>query len=143
MNVRDLPFRDGTFDFIYAGHLVEHLYYDRVPEYLDEWRRVLRPNGRLTVVVPDVGTSMRRYAAGTYTLDHVLPQIFGQYYSWDFGPQRHCYAYDYPRLVECLTRVPWQKVSRMDFGRPPEEIVPHIGRRISTADWQMGVVLTK
>jgi glycosyltransferase involved in cell wall biosynthesis len=142
-DARNLPFLDDVFDFIYAGHLVEHLYYDRLPEYLIEWRRVLRPNGRLTVVVPDVGTGMRRYAAGVYSLDHVLPQIFGPYYSGDLEPQRHRYAYDYPRLIESLGRVPWRTVAQLDFNRPPEEIRPHVGAKISTADWQMGVVLTK
>lgn len=138
-----LPFPDEEFDFIYAGHLLEHLFYDRVPDYLREWQRVLRPGGRLTVVVPDVGCGMRRYAAGEYQLDHVLPQIFGQYYSWDYEPQRHRYAYDYNRLVECISRVPWRGVERLDFGHPPSAIAPHVGRVISTADWQMGVVLTK
>jgi len=142
-DVRRLPFPDAEFDFIYAGHLLEHLYYDRVPEYLQEWQRVLRPGGRLTIVVPDVGTGMRRYAEGAYQLDHVLPQIFGQYYSWDFEPQRHRYAYDYPRLVESVSRVPWKTVERLDFATPPSAIAPHVGRVISTADWQMGVVLTK
>jgi SAM-dependent methyltransferase len=138
-----LPFADGAFDFIYAGHLLEHLYYDCVPAYLDEWRRVLRSGGTLALVVPDVGTGMRRYAAGAYNLDHVLPQIFGQYYSWDYAPQRHRYAYDYPRLVESVSRVPWTAVARLDFGNAPAAIAPHIGRVISDADWQMGVVLSK
>ena len=55
LNVHHLPFPDETFDFMYAGHLLEHLYYDLVPEYLAEWHRALVPGGRLTVVVPDVG----------------------------------------------------------------------------------------
>jgi GT2 family glycosyltransferase len=142
-DVRNLPFHDEEFDFIYAGHLIEHLYYDRIPEYLHEWQRILRPGGRLAVVVPDVGTSMRRYAAGDYSLDHVLPQIFGQYYSWDFEPQRHRYAYDYPRLIESLSRVPWRHAAQLDLASPPPEIRELVGRKISTADWQMGVLLTK
>ena len=138
-NVHDLPFRDAVFDFVYAGHLIEHLYYDQVPEYLSEWRRVLKPNGKLTVVVPDVGGSMRRYAQGAYSLDHILPQIFGQYYSWDFGPQRHRYAYDYPRLVECLSRVPWSSLERLDFAQVPAEIRSHVGNKKSpepTGKWE-------
>jgi predicted SAM-dependent methyltransferase len=142
-DVGRLPFADEEFDFIYAGHLLEHLYYDCVPAYLGEWRRVLRRGGTLAIVVPDVGTGMRRYAAGAYSLDHVLPQIFGQYYSWDYGPQRHQYAYDYPRLVDSVSRVPWTTVGRLDFRNAPAAIAPHIGRVISDADWQMGVVLTK
>jgi hypothetical protein len=86
---------------------------------------------------------MRRYASGVYQFDHVLPQIFGQYYSGDFPPQRHQYAYDYPRLVECVSRVPWKRVAQLDFNNPPSAIAANIGRQISTADWQMGVVLTK
>ncbi len=142
-DVAHLPFPDEEFDFIYAGHLLEHLFYDRVPDYLREWQRVLRPGGRLTIVVPDVGTGMRRYAAGTYELDHVLPQIFGQYYSWDFEPQRHRYAYDYPRLVESVSRVPWRSIAQLDFNNPPSAISANIGRQISAVDWQMGVVLIK
>jgi len=142
-DARNLPFHDEEFDFIYAGHLVEHLYYDRLPEYLREWQRILRSGGRLVVVVPDIGTSMRRYAAGEFTLDHVIPQIFGQHFSGDFEPQRHRYAYDYPRLIESLSRVPWRSAVRLDLRNPPPEIRDQVGRKISTADWQMGVVLTK
>ncbi len=47
----DLPFATGAFDAVVAQHLVEHL---REPaRALREWRRVLKPGGRLALVTPN------------------------------------------------------------------------------------------
>jgi SAM-dependent methyltransferase len=49
-DVRRIPFPSGTFDFVYAGGVVEHfLDADRA---IGEMRRVLRPGGRLLITVP-------------------------------------------------------------------------------------------
>jgi hypothetical protein len=69
--------------------------------------------------------------------------MFGQWYSWDVEAHRHRYAYDYPRLLESLSRAPWSSIERLDFAKAPAEIRAHLGSKISAADWQMGVVLTK
>lgn len=48
-------FGDGIFDEIYASHVLEHFdYYDQLLAVLKEWRRVLVPNGRLYLSVPDM-----------------------------------------------------------------------------------------
>lgn len=44
-------FADGSLDFVVARHNLEH-YHDPV-RTLREWKRVLRPGGRIGVVVPD------------------------------------------------------------------------------------------
>lgn len=65
-DARDLPFDDESADAIYAGHLLEHLSLDEgVPQALGEFRRVLRPGGRLCVVGPC-------YERGLATGDDVL-----------------------------------------------------------------------
>jgi SAM-dependent methyltransferase len=46
-----LPFRDATFDALFAGELVEHLP-DPVPA-VAEFRRVLRPGGTLILTTPN------------------------------------------------------------------------------------------
>ncbi len=43
-----LPFADDTFDLVYANFVVEHLREPAVA--FGEWRRVLRPDGRLVLV---------------------------------------------------------------------------------------------
>lgn len=47
----ELPFKDGTLDFVYSSHLLED-FFDWVPVLL-EWTRVLKAGGMLVILVPD------------------------------------------------------------------------------------------
>lgn len=58
-----MPWADGTFDEIVAQDVLEHIPYRRTLLALCEWRRLLRPGGRLYLQVPDAGRIMREYAA--------------------------------------------------------------------------------
>ena len=50
-----LPFAAGTFQRVYASHLLEHLsWFDDLFEALAEFRRVLHPDGILCIVCPDI-----------------------------------------------------------------------------------------
>lgn len=55
-NAKDLArFEDETFDIIYSSHVLEHFdYKEELINVLKEWRRVLRPNGKLYISVPDL-----------------------------------------------------------------------------------------
>lgn len=48
-----LPFRTGTFDVVYASHVLEHVSWFWSRRVLAEWVRILRPGGRLEIWVPD------------------------------------------------------------------------------------------
>ena len=62
LDVRDpLPFATGSYEAIYASHLLEHLYLDDALRLLHECFRVLRPGGVLRLVVPDLGAIVREY----------------------------------------------------------------------------------
>jgi SAM-dependent methyltransferase len=50
------PIANDSADAIWAAHTVEHLYEYQVPLALREFRRVLRPEGFLCVIVPDLQT---------------------------------------------------------------------------------------
>lgn len=58
-----LPFPAASFDTVLARHNLEH-YVDTI-QVLEEWRRILRPCGRLVVVVPDE----ENYGGRTVELD--------------------------------------------------------------------------
>ncbi len=56
-SVTDLsPIADGTADAVWAAHCIEHLYEHQVPIALKEFRRVLRDDGFVCIIVPDLQT---------------------------------------------------------------------------------------
>jgi SAM-dependent methyltransferase len=87
----DLPFEDGTFDLVTALDVVEHL--DDDAAGLREFRRVLRPDGRILLFVPafmflwgvqdDVSHHRRRYT---------LPELLKVVREAGFEIERSTYA---------------------------------------------------
>ncbi len=57
------PLADGSADAVWAAHCIEHLYEHQVPVALGEFRRVLREDGFLCVIVPDLQAIARYVAA--------------------------------------------------------------------------------
>lgn len=57
-----LPFNDDSLDFVYCSHLLED-FSDWLP-VLKEWVRVLKPGGRLVVLLPDKTRWRQACAAG-------------------------------------------------------------------------------
>ncbi len=61
-NVDDLGlFQEGSFDVVYASHVLEYFPLRDVPRVLAQWRRVLAPAGRLYVAVPDFDGLAKAY----------------------------------------------------------------------------------
>lgn len=61
---RKLPFPDASVDLCYSEHFLEHLYPDEGLRHLAEVSRVLKPDGRYRVALPDVMKFARRYLEG-------------------------------------------------------------------------------
>jgi predicted SAM-dependent methyltransferase len=55
-----LPFADGSLDWVYAEHLIEHVPLLVAVSWLTEVRRVLAPGGLLRITTPD----LRKYVEG-------------------------------------------------------------------------------
>ena len=49
-----LPFKDGAVSFIYSAHSLEHLPIRDGKLALKDWKRVLKPQGRLIIELPDL-----------------------------------------------------------------------------------------
>jgi SAM-dependent methyltransferase len=50
---KKLPFETGTFDLIYASHILEHTPWYDLDATFNEWVRVLKPNGIIEIWIPD------------------------------------------------------------------------------------------
>lgn len=44
-----LPFADGSFDIVYASHIIEHVFWKDTVQVLAEWRRIIAPSGRMEI----------------------------------------------------------------------------------------------
>ena len=60
VDIQNLPFEDGTYDFIFASHVLEHVPDDK--KAVQEIRRVLKPNGVAILPVPVVCETTVEYA---------------------------------------------------------------------------------
>lgn len=50
----ELPYQNDEVDEIWCAHALEHVSYRQVVPTLQEWRRVLKPGGTITLHVPDL-----------------------------------------------------------------------------------------
>ncbi|MGF1479791.1 MAG: methyltransferase domain-containing protein [Cyanophyceae cyanobacterium] len=59
--IQGIPFPDAAFDVVYHSHVLEHFSKAQAQAFLSECCRVLRPQGVLRVVVPDLEQIVRSY----------------------------------------------------------------------------------
>jgi predicted SAM-dependent methyltransferase len=102
-------FGDGSVDFIYACHVLEHFSHLRVPAVLAEWRRVLKSGGRLCLSVPDFDllcTIYRENGNDMRVIQNAL--LGGQEYPYNF----HRVAFNFDYLTGLLQQSGFARVSR-------------------------------
>ena len=106
------PFGDGSFDYVFASHLLEHLYPGHAEFCVREAHRVLAPGGILRVVVPDLDLHVAEFHRDDPAefLDFV--------YRYRLGPTRpgvHRFAYNERNLGELLSRAGFRSVIRRGY----------------------------
>jgi len=128
-----LPFGDGAADLVFMSHMLEHFFYpEETLAVLAEIRRVLAPEGRLRVVVPDVEQCLRAYASDdaaffeerekTWTWWRGLDTRLVAFLSYaGVGPrpshflESHKFGYDYDTLAHALRQAGFSRVERSSF----------------------------
>lgn len=60
---KPLPFDDGSVDWVYAEHLIEHVPLPVAIRWLTEVRRILAPGGLLRITTPDLAKYAEGYLA--------------------------------------------------------------------------------
>jgi len=74
-------FADQTFDELYASHILEHFDYNgALQKALKEWHRVLKPDGKLYLSVPDMDVLCRLFTMRGITAQgrfHLIRIMFG------------------------------------------------------------------
>jgi len=75
-DISALPFDRGSFDLIYASHVLEHVQRNTVIATLSHWRDLLVDGGILRLAVPDFDAVVRWYEK-TRNLDDVMGLLYG------------------------------------------------------------------
>jgi len=138
---RSLPLPDGSVTAIYASHTFEHISIFTIGEVLADCHRVLAPGGRMRIIVPDAGESVRQYLERNenfplfvrrrekakrfygedYTIFECMKEDFISRSNQEFllGSDRlaHQNAWDFESLARSLARAGFDpgKIERSDF----------------------------
>ncbi len=102
---RGLPYRDGSVDYIFSEHFLEHLSREEAIRFFEECYRTLKPGGVLRVATPDLDDLVRRYSEADWNQMEWIHR-FG--YSWipnrcvmfnvTFREWQHLYIFNYEDL---------------------------------------------
>ncbi len=127
---RPFPIADGTFDYVFAEHLIEHFPHESGLAMLRECYRVLRPGGHIRVSTPDLekiiglqyappGGIEQRYVrwlvdgyaptAESYRASYAINQVFR---GWG-----HSFLYDRGTLQATLEKADFTTVTGHAFGQ--------------------------
>ena len=121
-NITDLAMiPDGSADAVWSSHCMEHLFAYQVPMALTEFRRVLRKNGFLCVIVPDLQAIAQwiatdrlhemiyESAAGPVTA-HDMVWGFGQAIAGGNSAMAHHCGFTPTLFLQCLKEAGFQEI---------------------------------
>lgn len=83
----DLPFEDASVDRLYAGHVLEHLTPEDVVKALREFRRVIRPEGKVMIVLPDLDVAEAKYPDLVDSVRYGGDRWGGDRHLWESRPR--------------------------------------------------------
>jgi SAM-dependent methyltransferase len=127
-DIMDLPFKDNTLDYVYSSHLIEDFPRDNCDgkEYpanqptwqklFREWKRVLKPEGYMVIIVPEVARWKKTIELGqTPTCSHWAPEP-------SLGDcSRVATAAGFQVVFERLTDLDWRDYSILMVAIKPRE----------------------
>ncbi|GGI82068.1 class I SAM-dependent methyltransferase [Legionella impletisoli] len=78
-----IPYQDNTFDVVYHSQFIEHLPYEKGLEFLKECFRILKPNGVIRVVTPDLQNQTKEYLENLQALlANPRDEVISEKYYW-------------------------------------------------------------
>ena len=134
-DIFNLPFDDDSVDLIYASHIIEYFNRTEVKDVLSEWIRVLKPNGKLRLAVPNFEEMVTLYLDGDIELSGILGPLYGQ---MPMGKETiyHRTTYDYLSLEKLLVELGmkdikkwnWRRTSHSEFDDHSQAYIPHMDK---------------
>ena len=113
-DITKLEFEDNTVDLIYASHVIEYFDREEIVEVLEEWMRILKPEGILRLAVPNFKAMVNIYLNSSYPLDKFLGPLYGK---MNMGESKiyHKTTYDFNSLKSLLENLGMKNVKMYDW----------------------------
>jgi predicted SAM-dependent methyltransferase len=121
---KGIPLPEASVDEIYASHVLEHISFKDLIVMLNEIYRVLKPNGKFSVCVPDASLYIKSYInMKNFLLEGEIykPAVIDTGSFMDqinyiaYMGQEHKYLFDKQNLVNTLKKIPFKKVELRTF----------------------------
>jgi len=110
-----LPFEDGSCDRVFLGHVLEHIPWEFVPDFLLDVRRIA--SHEVLLVGPDVYRCIDSYKRGIEPLSTLQSCLEHKDYPDDMldwpGAPHHWNCHE-ARVIEALNRTGWHGVPVLD-----------------------------
>lgn len=121
---RPLPFPADRFRGIFSEHCLEHFPEVELAKILAEMHRVLRPGGRVRIVVPSLEIHVRRYLTACTDTDEepaqVINRVFYSGHDWMQSSRwlndGHHFIHDYASMAARLHAAGFEGVARVTHG---------------------------
>jgi predicted SAM-dependent methyltransferase len=135
-SITDLSqYNDASVDLIYSSHVVEYFDRDEFASVLLEWKRVLKPEGRLRIAVPNFEVLSSLYNKGKIGLDKVLGPLYGKMIMSN-KTIYHRTVYDFKSLKKMLTKAGfrdiviynWHETEHSNFDDHSQAYIPHMDK---------------
>ena len=118
---RGIPLSDKSVDWIYSSNFLEHLERYETEKLLGECWRVLKKNGRMRIVIPDIVKVIDKYNKSG-NADVFCREFYGFDKDKTTGVGKsairgHQWMYDFESLSELLKRVWFSEIKKSAYRR--------------------------
>jgi hypothetical protein len=129
-DVKQIPYDDCTIDCIRALHILEHFSFHEGQKVLEEWYRVLKPEGRLIIEVPDFLATCIDFVNGD---NDTRINLYGHFFAFpDLPGQVHKFMFTEDQL---MCQLGWAGFKRMQRVQPISNyVMPHTVHRFLTVE---------
>lgn len=133
------PFEDGTFDYVFSEHMIEHFSHAKGQRMLEECFRVLKDSGKIRISTPDLSFLISLYQSekselqkkyiswitetfidsapyceDTFVINHVVR---------DWG---HTFIYDEKVLRFALEKAGFKEITKCDLNESEDEVLRNL-----------------
>jgi len=127
-----LPYKAGTVDEIYAGHLLEHFHFEDGKNALRYWFSLLKQGGKIAVTVPDYDFLVKKYCENPNP--DALIEFNNLYIYSGSQPSPHLFAYSADLLERVMKKAGFVQIERMPIAHP---------YFVDPVEWQVGFSAVK